>query len=456
MLENSMLILATLGLSILTVAFLTDAINANLSIIDLQLAFGWQHIGLILAIGGVTILLASTYPAAVLSAHKPIQALKNRQGTRTRGAGLRKSLVAFQFVIVQVFVIAAIILALQMNHFQNGPLGFDREAVVITETPVFEKLDVFRNRLLEDPGITEVAYGSGPPMAVHGIQLGTSYRLPEQAAEEALEAEMKIGDVHYLDFYGLELLAGRNFLTNKEAFDEFIVNETFIKPFGWQPEEAIGKKIQINEGQATIVGVAKDFHNNSLQYKITPCVLLNWTYFQNQAFVKMTGTDYGSLSHMEKIWKQTFDTSVYQYHFLNESIEREYAIEQMIFYGFGIFSFLAISIGCLGLFGLMYFVVSKKVKEIGIRKVLGASLYQNLAFFMKEYIGLVSLAFVVAAPIVYYFMNLWLEGFTNRIALSFWMFLCGGLATLLIAMVTCSYQSLKASLANPVKALQEE
>lgn len=455
--ENSILILATLILSITVVKFLIDQININLSVIDLQLEFDWSHFGLIVLIGALTILLGATYPALVLSAYKPIRALKKKVvPQKSKRFNFRRSLVTFQFVIVQLFVMAAIILASQMSHFENGSLGFDSKAVVITEVPDFEKLKVYRDRLLGDSGISKVAFGSGPPMAVDGIQMGTNYRLPGQNENEVLMAEMKIGDVNYLDFYDLELLAGRNLLTNKEAFDEFIVNEALIKSYGWQPEEAIGKRIQINEGEATIVGVTKDFHNNSLQHEITPCVIVNWTYYLDNAFVKMVDANYRSLSSIETVWKDTFTSSIYEYKFLDDSIEREYAVERLVFNGFSIFSILAISIGCLGLFGLMYFVIARKTKEIGIRKVLGASLFQNLSFFMKEYIGLVSLAFIIAAPIVYYFMKLWLEGFTYRIELSLWMFLCGGGVTLLIAIITCSFQSVKASLANPIVALREE
>ncbi|RKN82938.1 ABC transporter permease [Ulvibacterium marinum] len=455
--ENSLIIIGILALSVFIVRILLNFLNTNLSVIDLQLELGWSHVGILLFIGGLTLALAAVYPALVVSAFKPIQALRNSiRFSGTNRFNLRKSLVTFQFAVVQLFVIAAIVLAMQMNHFRETDLGFSSDAVVITETPEFEKLEVYRERLLGNSGINKVAFGSGPPMAVNGIQLGTNYRLPEQPEEEVMMAEMKIADIHYLDFYDMELVAGRNFLGNKEAFDEFIVNETLLKSYGWNAEEAIGKKIQINEGQATIVGVVKDFNNNSLQNEISPCILLNWTYYQSNAFIKISDANHLSLGVIKNIWEQTFNNSIYDYQFLEDSIEKEYAVENLVFTGFGIFSILAISIGCLGLFGLMSFMISKKAKEIGIRKVLGATLFENLSLFTKEYIGLVALAFLVAAPLVYYFMNQWLEGFTYRIELSFWMFLSGGFVTLIIAILTCSFQSIKAALANPIYALKEE
>jgi ABC-type antimicrobial peptide transport system permease subunit len=343
-----------------------------------------------------------------------------------------------------------------MNYFKNEPMGFSSDAIVMTPAPEFDKLEVYRNSLLENKDITKVTFGSGPPMAVDGLQLGTSFRLPEQSPEEALSAEIKIGDTNYLDFYGLELLAGRGFTTNKEAFDEFIVNETLLKSYGWNPQEAIGKKIQINEGQATIVGVVKDYHNNSFQREITPCIILNWTYFQNQAFIKIGNENYGSLPLIKDVWENTFASSVYSLNFLDDSIEKEYVVERLVFNGFTILSILAICIGCLGLFGLMSFIVSRKKKEIGIRKVLGADIFQIFSFFTREFIGLVFLAFVIAVPLVYCFGNVWLESFTYRIELSVWIFLSGGLLTLIIAIATCSFQSLNAALANPITALKEE
>ncbi|NHF58642.1 FtsX-like permease family protein [Flavobacteriaceae bacterium TP-CH-4] len=453
--ENSIILLGSLGLSVAILNIVLGQLNENLSVIDLQLALGWNHVGLILFIGLLTLLSAAIYPALVLSAFKPIAALKNKiRFSKKDGIGIRKSLVTVQFIIVQLFVIAAIILASQMDYFKSKSMGFSSDAVVITSAPEFEKLEVYRNSLLENNEISKVSFGSGPPMAVEGLQLGTSFRLPQQSPEHALEAEIKVGDTKYLDFYDLELLSGRNFTTNKEAFDEFIVNETLLGTYGWNPREAIGKKIQINEGIATIVGVVRDFHNNSLQRDISPCIIMNWTYFQNQAFIKI---DSGKpLEFIKANWEDTFASSVFRYSFLDDSIEKEYVVEQLIFNGFTILSILAIGIGCLGLFGLMSFIVARKKKEIGIRKVLGAGIPQIFSVVTGEFIGLISVAFVIAAPFVYYFGKVWLESFTYRIELSVWMFLSGGLLTLMIAMITCSFQSLRAAFANPVNSLREE
>lgn len=456
-LENGLVIFLAAILSIAVVRWLLNLLNSNLTVIDLNLAFQWHHLLYLLAVVVLAILIAAMYPAIILSGFKPIQALKNKFNTSKKTSfDLRKSLVTFQFVVVQLFVIAAIILAFQMDHFEKSELGFNRDAVIITAAPDPAKSEIYKEKLLAEGAISKVAFGSGPPMAVNGIQFGTSYRLPEQNEDAALNAEMKIGDVNYLDFYDLELLAGRNFTTNKEGFDEFIVNETFLKSFGWSPNESIGQRIQINEGLATIVGVVKDFHNNPLQYDISPCIILNWTYYLDNAFIKVNESNYSALETIKRNWEETYFNTIYKHQFLDDAIAMEYTVENMIFTGFSVFSVLAILIGCLGLFGLMSFVVARKRKEIGIRKVLGASLFENISFFSKTYFRLVILSFAIAAPIVYYFMGLWLESFEYRIELSFWMFLFGGVLTFLIAMATCSFQSIKASRANPIIALREE
>lgn len=455
--ENGLIIVMAALFSVVLTQGLLNLLNNNFTIIDLNLKFRAIHFVLVAVIAMVTMVLAAIYPSVVLSAYRPIRALNNKVQNPGKLTGdLRKTLVTFQFVIVQLFVIAAIILGSQMDHFSTSELGFAKQAVVITENPDQGKSEVFREQLLAHSDVSKVAFGSGPPMAVNGFQLGTNFRRPEQPESEALDAEMKVGDVNYIDFFGLDLVAGRNFTTNKEAFDEFIVNETLLKTYGWTAEEALGKKIQINEGQATIVGVVSDFHNNSLQYEISPCIILNWSYYMQNSFVKLRDINPGSLEKVKKTWQATYTDSMYKLQFLNDAIAKEYAVERLTFAGFGVFSILAILLGCLGLFGLMSFIVAQKRKEIGIRKVLGASLLENVVFFSKKYIRLVGLSFIIAAPLVYYAMNIWLASFTYHIQPSIWMFLFGGTVTFLIALTTCSFQSIKAAMANPVHALKEE
>ncbi len=455
--ENTVLVIISLALSTVSVHFLISQLNDHLSIINLQLSFEWSNAGLIILIGCLTIILAAFYPAFVLSSFKPIQAIKDKISTGNKsGLTFRKSLTVFQFLIVQLFVIAAMVVAIQMDYFRSKELGFSSEAVISTPVPEFNKIEVFKNSLLQNNKISNVAIGSGPPMAVDGFMLGTTFRLPHQSKEEAQESEMKIGDLNYLDFFDLQLIAGRNFRTTKQAFDEFIVNEKLLKSMGWTPEEAISKKLVINEGEAIIVGVVKDFHNNSLQNEITPCIIMNWNYFQDQAFIKVENTSSGYLPAIREIWEEVFPTSVYRYGFVDDSIEREYQLESLVFNGFTLFSILAITIGCLGLFGLVTFATEQRVKEIGIRKVLGSTVTQIVTMLTRDYVSLVLISCFIAFPIGFYLTNKWLQNFAYGIDTHWWIFALAGFITILIAFITVSFKSIRSALANPVKSLRSE
>ena len=234
------------------------------------------------------------------------------------------------------------------------------------------------------------------------------------------------------------------------------MNEQLLKTLNWTPEQALGKKIKINEGEATIVGIVSDFHNNSLQYDITPCVFTNWKYFHDHAFIKIGKGHMPPLSFIENQWKNNYPESVYTYHFLDESIEKEYLVERLIQAGFTIFSILVIIIGCLGIFGLMSFITIQKRKEVGIRKVLGASVFQIVNYFSKEFIFLILISFLISAPVCYYLLERWLVNFSYRIELTVDMFLLGGIITLLIALISSAFQTVGAALVNPVHSLRSE
>lgn len=300
-LENTLLVAISVIFALGISVFLISEANAVFSVINLQLKLKWTDVGLILGLGVITVLLGTAYPAFILSAFKPLQIIKNDLPlTRTRGVSVRKAVTVFQFAVVQLFVIATIIAAVQMDLFRNKSLGFDSEAVLMIPVPQADKIEIFKNQLAQNSNIKDVAIGSGPPMAVNGFQLGTRFRTSDMPEENAYEAELKIGDTNYLDFYELNLIAGRNFSGNKVNFDEFIVNEQLLKSLGWTPEDAIGRKLTINEGEATVIGVAKDYHNNSLQHNISPCIIVNWDYFQDQAFVKISNINPQVLQSIEK------------------------------------------------------------------------------------------------------------------------------------------------------------
>ncbi len=454
--ENILLVLIGTSLAVLVVFWTLEAVNQFFYKIELKLEFSladWIYLGGIMLI---TILLATVYPAVKLAKNRPQEqlqplALKFREPLWS----FRKSLVLLQFVLVQLFVISAIIASRQMQLFDRADLGFDADAIVVTPAPDVKQLAPYRNQLLEDPGISEVAFGSGPPMNVEGLALGTTIRWPQQSMAYAQEAELKIGDPNYLDLYQMPLIAGRNFTSNKEAFDEFIVNEILVKALGLKPSEAIGRTIAINEGEATIVGVVADYHNHSLQNSISPSVLTNWLYFQDQAFIKLNHTTAAPLDLIESVWKQHFAGSIFRYSFLDQSIAKEYHLEKTIFVALRLCSFLVIGIACLGVFGMMMFVTQSRQKEISIRKVLGASTSHIIHLFSKQLFWVILVAFMVATPIVYLAAHHWLGNFVNRIELSPWLFVLGGIMTAIIALITSTYQTLHAALANPMDHLRD-
>lgn len=456
--EHALLIVLSLCIATAITQVALDSLNNALQIINLNLVFLPGDILIVGVTGIVIMLLAAVYPAVVLSNYKPIDAIRARINIEsTRHFSLRKSLIVLQFAVVQIFIIATIVVAAQMNHFRNTELGFNGESVSIVAAPKIAQLDAFRNSLLQIPGVEDVSYGSGPPISIGGLQLGTTFRLPSQPAEEGMDAEMKIPDTTYLRFYGLELLAGRNITANKDWFEEFIVNEKVVQSMGWSPEEALGKKLQINEGEATIVGVVKDFHNNSLQEEITPCIFMNWKEFQWNTFIRTTQqASPETLAAIEKTWKEFSPEGIYKHAFLDDEMAANYTTESMVFSGFTLFSVLAITIGCLGLIGLMSFMTIRRGKEVGIRKVLGASVTQIINLFSKEFLVLIGIAFLAAAPIAYITMQSWLNDFIYRIELQWWMFAGGGAIAILIAGFTVSIQSVKAASVNPVESLKDE
>jgi ABC-type antimicrobial peptide transport system permease subunit len=456
--ENIFLVSITIVISIALTQFAIDGINQMLSMIALKLVFDGISLIIVLIVGILAVIFACFYPSALMSSFNPIDSLKSKFNNKTGGLSLRRTLIVFQFTIVQLFIIATLVVGAQMRYFKNADLGFSREDPVISmnmDEPT--KSEVLRQQLLSNPSIKDVSFSSSSAMAEYNHNLGTSFRLPGQAEEDGIGAEEKGVDLNYISFFGLELIAGRNFTNLERQFNEFIVNERVCKALGLTPAQILGQQLIINEGEGTVVGVIKDFHNKSLQGNISPCIFLNSSWWLERVNVKFhsTANMQEALAFVEKKWKDLYPEGVYKYSFLDESIAQNYALEELVYKGFRIFSILTIIIGALGLYGLLSFVTLRKTKEVGIRKVLGASVGQIVAMFTREFVLLVSVAFVIAAPLAYYFMNQWLLDFTFRISLSWWMFGIGIVLTLVITLLTISYQSLRAAMANPVESLRE-
>lgn len=404
---------------------------------------------------------SGVYPSWVLSGYKPVQALKNKITSHSdASAFLRKGLVTFQFIISQVLIIGTIVMASQMNYFRNKPLGFDKDFIVVSNIsnndPVV--LETLKNQLLTNAAIQNVSFAVGVPTSPNDI--GSSIKL--EGSDNDYSARIKAVDYDYKETFGLELVAG-NWFTRKEQNtkgEEYLINETAMKQWGFSsPEEAIGEHIAfgMNKESNPIIGVVKDFHIKSLESAIEPVIILQHPDLYFEAGVRISSANIPStIDFIKDKWEQAFPEYIFEYEFLDENLEENYSREQKIYTLAKIFSGISIGIGCLGLFGLISFLVVQKTKEVGVRKVLGATVYNIVLLFSSNFMHLLVIAFVIAVPLSWYAMTEWLSGFAYRIDLHWKYFIWGGLINLFIAFFTISYQSVKAAMANPVDSLRDE
>jgi putative ABC transport system permease protein len=403
-------------------------------------------------------LLAGLYPAFVLSHFMPAQALKSKVSTATGGGlFLRRGLVVFQFIISQMLIIGTLIVTNQMDYFRNKEMGFDQNAVVTVPLPANEatKLQTLRAQLLQNSRIKNVtmSYSS----AASGNTWDTNLRHTLNGPEETFASDLKFADVNYIPTYGLKLVAGRNYVAS-DTVSELVVNETFARKLGYAPQDLIGKTFKLGRrSYMPIVGVVQDFHTRPLQEEIRPCLLAANRRAYYEASIKIEAQDMKeALLHIEKVWNATFPEFVYNFEFLDQRLADFYQEEQKMSQLFRAFAAIAIFIGCIGLLGLISFVAAQRTKEIGVRKVLGASVVDILGLISKEFAGLIAVAFFVAAPVAYFAMNNWLENFAYRINIGLGVFLSTIVVTFIIAAITVGYRAAKAALANPVESLRYE
>ncbi|WP_162054828.1 ABC transporter permease [Pontibacter pamirensis] len=404
-------------------------------------------------------LFAGLYPAMILAHFQPIAALKSRINTQqVAGLPIRQGLVVLQFTICQVLIICTVLVNEQMQYFRSKPLGFDKDAVVTVFLPnqAGQKLIPLREELLSNPAVRQVSFAGTPPSG--NFTFGSNFSFNNSSEDASFGANMKYADGSYLDLYDIQLAEGRAYTNSDSA--AVLINETMRRKLGIESAaDAIGKTITLGGGafKAPIVGVVEDFHQNSLHVPIDPSILLANPehYLFLSAKIDMNQKQ-EALSHLEKVWGMAYPDDVFNYEFLDETIADFYRDEARQNKLFKVFSFIAIFIGCLGLYGLVAFMAAQRTKEVGIRKVMGASIFNIAVLFSKEFIKLVLIAFVLAAPIAYYIISLWLEDFTYRVSIGYWPFVLAGIATLLIALLTMSTKAVQAALANPVISLKSE
>ncbi len=404
--------------------------------------------------------LLGFYPVRIMGEFKPVHAMKSKVDSHTVGGlSLRKGLVVVQFVIAQVLVIATIIIVEQLNYFRSAPLGFDKDLIVIVSLPSDSasqtRFASFRNSLRHHAEVRNASFNFTAPLS--GTNRRTSFHFDHAAEDAPFEANLKYADVEFFSTYNLTLRAGRIYQSSDTA-REFVVNETFLKRLGINnPEQGLGKDVTVNGVTLPIVGVVNDFHLLSLQKKIEPLIMMCDESQYRHAGIKLHGKNTPqAIRDLEKMYRSFFPGNVFEFRFFDDNIAKQYSEEERLSSVTRIFSTIGIFISCLGLYGLISFMAVQRTKEVGVRKVLGASLKDIVLPFYKEFAMLVLIAFILAAPVTAYFMSDWLNTFAYRIDLSPWIFILAIVLTLTISLLTISVQAIKAALANPVESLRSE
>ncbi|MGH7493077.1 MAG: ABC transporter permease [bacterium] len=403
-------------------------------------------------------LLAGLYPAFVLSRFVPALALKSKMNASLGGGlSLRRGLVLFQFVISQLLMIGTIIVTTQMDYFRMRDMGFDQDAMVLVPLPQNEaaKLQALRAQLVQNSVIKNVSFNFSS--ASSGNRWDTNLRHTLNGAEEPFTSDLKFADAEYIPIYALKLIAGRNYSVS-DTVTELVVNEAFTQKLGLAPQDLIGKTFKLGRRPyLPVVGVVKDFNTTSLHEEIRPCLLAANRRAYQEISVKIDAMNIAeALLHIEKAWSTVFPEFVYDFEFLDQRLADFYQEEQKMSQLFRVFSGMAILIGCIGLFGLVSFMAAQRTKEIGVRKVLGASTGNILLLLSREFAVLITLAFAVAAPVAYFVMRRWLQNFAYRIDIGAEVFALALMFTLIIATLTIGFRALKAAAANPVEALRYE
>ena len=413
---------------------------------------------LVIAAMAITmVLLAGLYPAFIQSAFNPVQSLKRQLAMSFRGLTLRKSLVVVQFAISQVMIVGTLVVAYQMDFFKNRDLGFDKDAIVSVAVPDRTKRELLQQQLAKNPGIKDICFGSGAPA---NSSSWTDFVAPELGMMKSDVTEIKSIDENYTGMFKLTMLAGSAIAKKNEADTSYetVINETLMQRLGiMDPQKAVGKHVTINGWYASISGVVKDFQSGSKHKKRRPCALFYRPRNFYTACIKLQplGMEH-TLTNISKTWSALFPDQLFDFEFLDEHIANWYRQEEKQFTAFKLFAGIAIVICCLGLYGLVAFAAAQRTKEVGIRKVLGASLANIVYLFSKEFVLLIIVAFVIAAPLAYYVMNSWLENFAYQVHIDAGIFVIAIITSVLIAGVTIAYQAIRAGMINPVKSLRSE
>jgi putative ABC transport system permease protein len=422
----------------------------------------WAFLILLIIIVSV---IAGLYPAFILTKFKPVSVLKNSVVTNagnTRAAWLRKTLIVFQFVIAQVFIVAVFVVDKQIHFAVEKNMGFRKDAIINFYVPFdFQnpnnKKNVLRDELRKIPVIQNVSLGNQSP-AFNG-RMSTSISFKEKGKDLKLDVDSRNGDTSFLNVYNIKLIAGRN-VSYSDTANELLINESLAKRLGFtNPADAVNHFISLGNSPLPVVGVMQDFNLASIRTAINPMIYwsdLRYGYVMHIALQKDPSTWPAAIRKIQAAWKNTYPDTDFDYTFLDKQISDFYKEDRQLSTLLTWSAGIAILISCLGLLGLVIFMTNNRVKEIGVRKVLGASVLQIITLLSTDFAKLLLIAFVIAIPIAWWQTHNWLQNFAYHTTLSWWIFLLSGIIMIIIALIILCIRAGKAAIANPVKSLRTE
>jgi putative ABC transport system permease protein len=453
-------VLLALPLLVLLLPYLNQATNADIHFVFLSDYRFWLLLGGTALFSG---LLSGSFPAFYLSAFKPVRVLKGNFTNQLSAAGVRRVLVVFQFALSILFITAIIIIYSQLNYIKKKDIGFDQNQKIVFNFYTDDSKKIIPALCNGLRGLTEIkAVSQADNYPSQKISHDWLYFLEGSNGGAGNDVNYIVTDHNYAKALGIRIISGRDFRMNDSG--RVLINETFARDLGLTAETAPGKRIypQVEPGEKLfyleIAGVMKDFNHNSLHDDVKPLMLRYGPEFAtDNIIISANSKNYNALlKKMEAVWKQHLPAVPFEYSFLNEEVQKQYEAEISLSVTINLFTGIAILISCLGLFGLSAFSAEQRTKEIGVRKVLGASLFSLSSLLSKDFLKLTGIAFLIAIPIAWWVMNEWLQAFSYRVHLSWWMFALAGLIAMLLTLLTVSVQAIRAALANPIRSLRTE
>jgi len=446
----------SLGLTQIALALLNPFLGITLK---LNLLTDYQLWAFLVLLTIAVSLISGLYPAFVVSAFKPATVLKDQLSSNTSGYTFRKSLVVVQFFISQLFIVSALVMMQQMDFMHHQNLGFAKDQIITIPIPVHEnpreigKMRTLKTEILRLPGVEQASLNYTPPAS--GAVLSTGFKI--EGRDEELSTQVKHIDADYISLFKIELAAGDN-LNDSDTMNGFIVNEHLAKTAGYtNVQDIIGKEIEFGDTRLPVRGVVKDFNTRALDKRMEPVLLAtDRGSYQNLSIKLATGDLHTAIKSIQNVWEATYPEYIFKYEFLDQQVENMYRGERKTAVLITVFASIAVIIGCLGLFGLVTFMANQKAKEIGIRKVLGATVNSVMMLFSKDFVKLILISFALSTPISALMMNEVLKEFAYRISLGPVIFLAGLAITLLITILSVGVRSYRAASVNPVNSLRSE